>query len=140
MLRQRGHIRGGLHPEFYFMISCNYWLIIIVLNKYCLTFLFWFFIFLESSSSDNEEEAVISVLNMSQPADKSVRKKQGSLSNKPATVLAVLKTDSNQRSSNSCKSYLPMYKLTIQDLKISPKMALNFNLGQNFGSNHYLNN
>jgi len=63
---------------------------------------------LESSSSDNEEEAVISVLNMSQPADKSVRKKQGNMSNKPATVLAVLKTDSDQGSSNNCKNYLPM--------------------------------
>ena len=72
------------------MTSCNL-LIDHYSNKYCLTFLFWFFIFLESSSSDNEEEAVISVLNMSQPADKSVRKKQGNLSNKPATVLAVRK-------------------------------------------------
>ena len=42
-------------------------------------FFFSFSIFLESSSNDKEEEAVISSLNISQPDDKSILKKQGSI-------------------------------------------------------------
>ena len=48
-------------------------------DEYVFFFLFWFFIFLETSSNDKEEEAVISSLNISQPDDKSILKKQGSI-------------------------------------------------------------